>query len=289
MEPEVAAAVIALVASVLVAGANIGWTASENRKIRAQADRIAEAQSADAEALEKLKHRLDMEAKEEEWHLEERKALAKELRRYRLPLFDAANDLGHRIKNIRNDSFLSYLASDSERRDVALRSTAFRVARYFAVLEIIYEQIGFLPFEREDEANDVVAVLGKIGSTFASDKYDRDDRPWYRARFMIWREEQRAIGEIARQSSSDADRDALIGFASFTENWDGRIHPWFARFVEDLESGFAVESTRLRLLQSHLSELVRLLDIEGRFKDPKIVPEWIKRAEAESSVEQQTE
>jgi hypothetical protein len=279
MEPAVAAALIALAGSIFVTAANVVWTSRQNKANREEASRLAREQRAGSEALETLKKRLSVEAKEDEWHLEQRKAFAEELRRYRLPLLDAANDLGHRINNIRNDSFLEYLTAGSGRRDVALQSTAFRLAKYFGVLEVIYERVGFLPFEREEESKNVVGILAHIGRTFATDKWDRDGRPWYLARFMIWREEQRAIGEVARQASSDRGSDTFVGFATFAESWDRQASPWFARFIYDLESENADKSERLRRLQVLLSKLVRRLDNEGRFEGPKDVPPWIQLAE----------
>jgi hypothetical protein len=66
-----------------------------------------------------------------------RLAAREQLDRYRAPLLAAADDLGRRINNIRNDNFFAYLANDS-RRELALSSTLFRSAQYFAWVEIVY-------------------------------------------------------------------------------------------------------------------------------------------------------
>ena len=47
----------------------------------------------------------------------------------------------HRIDNIGKGGFLEYLEVGEARRRTALLSTMYRVARYFAVLEILYEEL----------------------------------------------------------------------------------------------------------------------------------------------------
>jgi hypothetical protein len=76
------------------------------------------------------------------------------------------------------------------------------------------------------------------------------------ARFMIWREEQRAMGEIAR----DRDRDSVVGFATFATRATGPDARWFTNFVTDLTAGGSLERERLKLIQGLLARLVRLLD-----------------------------
>jgi hypothetical protein len=97
---------------------------------------------------------------------------------------------------------------------------------------------------------------------------------------MIWREEQRAMGELARDP---ADRDAVVGFATFAARATGPEARWFANFITDLKAGGARESQRLELMQSLLARLVRLLDPDGSYlvendNREKMEPEWMRRA-----------
>jgi hypothetical protein len=67
----------------------------------------AVAQRASGKELEQLKFRLQQEAREEERRAQE----AVQLARFREPLLDAAEDLRHRLHNIRKDGFLAYLGA----------------------------------------------------------------------------------------------------------------------------------------------------------------------------------
>jgi hypothetical protein len=196
--------------------------------------------------------------------------------RYRLPLLEAASDLGHRINNIQHSQFLAYLAGDHPRRDTAVLSTLYRLAKYFGTLELLYRRVSYLRFERDDDTRAVQAVLAQIGRTFASDQYDRDGA-FHTSRFMIWREEQRAMGEVVTRDDS-GETDHCVGFATFAANAKRRDSEWFANFVRDVESGGAASSRRLASVQSSLADLVRLLDEEGRYAEPSAAPEWISKA-----------
>lgn len=66
---------------------------------------------------------------------------------------------------------------------------------------------------------------------------------------MIWREKQRAMGELAL----DRDRDAVVGFVTFAARATGGDAKWIAKFIADLKSGSAPGSQRFALIQSLLS------------------------------------
>jgi hypothetical protein len=96
---------------------------------------------------------------------------------------------------------------------------------------------------------------------------------------MIWREEQRAMGELAR----DRDRDALVGFATFAARATGPAAVWIDSFTADLKAGCARKSQRLELIQSLLARLVRLLDQDRAYLveeeyGMKQEPQWMQRA-----------
>jgi hypothetical protein len=161
MEAALVVALISSGSSLAVAAGTALWTSRQQN------------------SLELLKRRLDRENKEKERRLDTRAQLA----RYRVPLIDAASDLGHRIDNVRHGQFLAYLEGDHPRRDAALLSTVYRLARYFGTLEILYERVNYLKFERDEDTRAVAAALADIGRTFAGDRYDRAG-PFYTSRLM---------------------------------------------------------------------------------------------------------
>ncbi len=135
METEVVVALVSLLASLAVAVTTAVWTAKENAKSRKVQQDLSEAQSKSAKELVTLDHELRRQTREEERRNEE----AVQLARFREPLLDAADQLRDRLENIRTKSFLVYLGSS--RKDTAIATTLFRLARYFGVLEMLYAQV----------------------------------------------------------------------------------------------------------------------------------------------------
>lgn len=222
--------------------------------------------------LEHLRHRLKLEEKDEE----RRFSAGEELRRLRDPLLEAANDLGHRVHNIRAEDFLDYLDVGSGRRDLAIQSTLYRLAKYFRTVEALYEGGNPLRFERARDTRAVAGTLADIGRTCASDKYDRTNG-FASSRFMIWREEQRAMGDSVR-ISGDADA-VYAGFTEFVTRLEQGADKWFAKMVDDLENGDVKGSRRFALLQGHLATLVRGLDQEHRYaRGDEHEPDWLRNS-----------
>jgi hypothetical protein len=118
----------------------------------------------------------------------------------------------------------------------------------------------------------VARSLADIGKTFANDRFDRSDGI---SRFMIWREEQRAIGEVSTHRDDDGEYRS-VGFATFAENYAAGDRKWFANFVSDLETADAAKSKRLARVQGLLAGLVRQLDENARYSDEP--PKWMRRA-----------
>lgn len=129
----------------------------------------------------------------------ERQLAAREkLDRFREPLLSAADDLGSRINNIRHDHFLLYLEVP-ERKQTALLGTLFRFAQFFGWTEILYGAGGALRFEQDESTKAVADALREVGRTLAVDRLDRTvPMDFTTTTLMIWREEQRAIGELIR-------------------------------------------------------------------------------------------
>ena len=78
-------------------------------------------------------------------------------------------------------------------------------------------------------------------------------------RLMMWREEQRAIGELMRVNS---DPPRCLSFDSFARQYDEHFSPWFATFAAQLDPASTPSSERLAELQRLLAGLVRELDVD---------------------------
>lgn len=192
--------------------------------------------------------------------LEERKAADKvELDLIREPLINAALDLADRIDNMRRRRFLgTYLTGRVDHRsEIARTSTLYRFAKYWCIVQRLYDNVTLHRLLQEDGLGPVGDMLSEIAHTFASDRYDD-------GRFMVWRDEQRAIAEKMR---TDETAEGCIGYATFAERYDDTFAQWFASFDQDLASfdqdlneETAIKSGRLQTLQQNLAALVHRLD-----------------------------
>jgi hypothetical protein len=190
---------------------------------------------------------------------ERRLAAREKLDRDREPLLTAADALGSRINNIRRDGFLSYL-DVPERQRTAMLGTLFRFAQLFGWTEILYGTFDRLRFEQDASTKAVADALRDIGRLLAVDRVDRTDPvDPTTTRLMIWREEQRAIGELMRV---DSDPPRCLSFDSFARQYDERFSPWFAAFAAQLDPVSTPPSERLAELQRLLAGLVRELDVD---------------------------
>jgi hypothetical protein len=227
MSTTVLVALIASLCSMLVAVGNLYWTTRQNTK-------------------------------------ERREAAQAELDRYREPLLSAADEIGNRIDVIRNEYFFIYL--DTDRHEHAILSTLYRFAQYFAWTEILYGHSGHLRLAASKRTATVSETLARIASTLADDRYDRTDRrDCTTSQLGIWREEQRAIGELMRGCNTVPE---CIGYSAFVDIYQDRYAKWFAAFASQLEFAFrprpaakANGSDRLDQLQGLLAKLLVELDV----------------------------
>ncbi|MFL6161487.1 MAG: hypothetical protein ACJ74U_04590 [Jatrophihabitantaceae bacterium] len=220
MGDAVIAAVVAGIVSVLVTIGKITWDARQAK----EKQRLA------------ARDRLDM---------------------YRAPLLAAVDDLGRRLNNIRNDGFLAYFNVD-DRRSAALLSTLFRFAQYLGWLEVIYGYADRLRFESDEATSAVTEMLGDVGWILAADEFDRThEDDFTTSQLMLWREEQRAIGELMRQSDHEP---RCIGYNSFVDSYESRFSRWFTNFASQLET--ASKGNRLAELHRVLAKLICELDAD---------------------------
>jgi len=210
----------------------------------------------------------------------QRQAAARDkLDTYRAPMLAAVDDLGRRINNIRHDNFLSYLSVE-DRSDEAVLSTLFRFAQYLGWTEIVHGYADRLRFEDNEATNEVADSIGDIAWILSADRFDRTDEADFRtSQLMLWREEQRAIGELMRSTDGTP-----LGFNSFSEKYDTEkcgsgFAKWFCSFAAQLRNESAPRTDRLTELQQVLAWLAQQLDADHvlvkREDNGKVVePRW---------------
>ena len=180
------------------------------------------------------------------------------LQAYREPILAASYELQARLHNILCNQFIeTYILDDTvDRRESAIQSTLYVFGQYFAWREIIRREVQYLRFSRDQTTREISRLFRDIGEAFLADGYG--------SQLMIWRVEQRGIGE--RMIEVTNGRMACVGYASFLEQapsmseWLGPIE----RNLEVLDDG---GRSRLRDIQHLLLDLVTRLD-EGQTRYP---------------------
>ncbi|NSX35555.1 hypothetical protein HTS88_03925 [Pseudarthrobacter oxydans] len=212
-----------------------------------------------------LKDHLDAESR----HQERKLSARAELDNIREPLLTAAEDLQHRIWNIRKNHFLDYLQiADSHRREVALFGTLHRFATYWALQELLYSRTNILRFESDPDTKNVAELVGKIAQICASDSTAGLD-------LIFWREEQRAVAELMFDMRSASPVPPIMGFATFRNRYDEDTRRevaedlafWLGSFAKDLQTTGVNENRRLKELDEGLTGLIKALR-QGRADCP---------------------
>jgi len=121
--------------------------------------------------------------------LQARHDAKKALDNYREPLLAAAYELQARLYNILQLKFVErYISDDTAgKRTPAIESTLYVFAQFFGWREIIRREVQYLRFSRDRHTREIGRLLQETGETLLSDKYG--------SQFMIWRVEQRGLGE----------------------------------------------------------------------------------------------
>jgi hypothetical protein len=174
---------------------------------------------------------------------------------YREPLVDACYELQARLYNILSLPFVDrYLKNNKQdKHDAAIHSTLYVFAQFFGSRELIRGEIQYLRFSRHQRTRRVSQLLWDIGEEFLADSYG--------PQFMIWRVEQRGLGE--RMISSVNGRVTCLGYAAFIEQRD-KMDEWLKPLEHDLENLDDGGRRRLTKIQHLLLELVRELDDKGK-------------------------
>jgi hypothetical protein len=173
------------------------------------------------------------------------------LETHREPLLAAAYELQSRLHNILCDNFVAlyFVGNRAGKRDAALESTLYVFAQFFGWREIIRREVQFLRFATSEETREVGRLLQDIGETFLTDEFG--------PQFMIWRVEQRGLGE--RMITAMNGKPTCMGYASFVEQRD-KMKEWLDPLERDLMDIGEEGRRRLTRLQHLLLELVRKLD-----------------------------
>jgi hypothetical protein len=208
---------------------------------------VAVRQSRADERLTHVKHELDLELARQAALLERELRAEDVLKRYREPLAAAAFDLQSRLYNILSMSFLAKFG-EHERGEEALRTTLFRLAQYFGWTEILRRDIQFLSFPEDDDTRRVAQLQSEVAKAFLDDGYGEA--------LMIWKDEQRALGEL--MIVEEHGNVLCMGYAAFSERCAKLFSPWLERLRTEL--GDETAAPRLRDVQHLLCDLVETLD-----------------------------
>ncbi len=183
--------------------------------------------------------------------LQARHDARKTLDTYREPLLAASYELQARLYNILQLKFIEkYISDDTAgKRNPAIESTLYVFAQFLGWREIIRREVQYLRFSRDRQTREIGRLLQDIGETFLSDQYG--------SQFMIWRVEQRGLGE--RMIVSAGNKMTCLGYASFIEHRP-TMQEWLRPLENDLGNIRDGGRERLTELQHLLLELVRQLD-----------------------------
>jgi len=214
----------------------------------------------------------------EKWRT--RHALEAAQRKYRDPIVLSALELFHRLAEVLREYPTDFLAShllgeqetttersairDRYFRQYKLQSSVFRLCAFLGWLELYRQELVFLESGRgrpnrlvEDSIRNIRADLADGTLNGSQDWYEWTDA-------LIYREEQRAIGEVMITDGSGAR--VVLGYAQFSrlykDDADGGT-PWIATarsFFLDPEPPRDFRLERMRRLVAHLVDLVESLD-----------------------------
>jgi hypothetical protein len=223
----------------------------------------------------------------------ERRSLTSIYRRYRDPLFVAAVEFANRLHEVTGDYGASYLRSELITVDAPaqqtnsvddmyfqkykLVSTICRLSAFLGWLELYRQELVFLDAQRNSRTRNLEWSLDSIRSDLADGQLNTA-KNWMEWRdVLIFREEQRAIGEAMLETQDGVRR--VIGYAKFCEEWRGtsfrgqwiRTGAAFLLDPDDERDDF--RQVRIRRLVIHLTEFADLLH-----KD-RVSP-WLLKASA---------
>ncbi len=154
-------------------------------------------------------------------------------------------------------------SGDPYYRRYKFQSTVYRICAFFGWLELYRQEIVFLNSGRAKHTKRLGELVDAIRADFADGHINRKWRDGVDG--LIFREEQRAIGEM--MIAQKGDKRLVIGYGQFSAGLEqtlGDTGNWFGgaiRFIDQIgrtEDDF--RPTRIKLLFIHLIDLVDALD-----------------------------
>lgn len=159
------------------------------------------------------------------------KSLASVYRRYRDPLLLATHELVNRIEEVLDNASGEFLdpallnarperlmvnsADDLYYRRYKLLSTVYRLCAWLGWLELYRRDITFLDSGHHKTNREFESLLRSMRSALA-DGHLNEARDWGKWHdWLLFREEQRAIGEVM----IDPERDVVIGYGTFCDRF----------------------------------------------------------------------
>ncbi|KAK5626754.1 hypothetical protein RRF57_002469 [Xylaria bambusicola] len=176
----------------------------------------------------------------------------------------------------KDEGIEEYTSLDNMRKDLVVFYTLFTIDQYFSWTYILRRQIQFLRFSTERHNKKLSDILWAIEGVFRTDRYGGPDGD----RFMIWRGQQMAIGEIMTITEGDDEKELYcMGYSEFYSKFqrsDGKMFKmWFDPVIADIkwltELGPSSHMVVPRLihLRHLLMDLMDFLDPEGSIKRRK--------------------
>lgn len=156
------------------------------------------------------------------------------------------------------------MSADPQEQQYARASTLYRMGDFFGWTEILRRDLQFLDLGDDDSTRELAARLAEVSFMFS------DTTLRYQAGlFHLFRDEQRAIGELMLEpAADDLRRYQCMGFATFTARLrkDPEFTQWFQRLSDEtstLASPHLGQLGRLIGIQHALIELIMFLDPNG--------------------------
>lgn len=184
------------------------------------------------------------------------------LDKYREFICVSAYELQGRIHNIIVRELFSYANSSNESYSNNVRYyTMFLVSQFFAWKEILRKEMHYLDFCKGKEEILILEDLESLETSFASDLIEDEV-------FMIFRGEQRAIGECMIVYNKEILTYECIGYSKFIELLENeKSEKWFTILTENIDRALLqyeehneFYSKRLFEIHNKLIDLLNTLD-----------------------------
>lgn len=218
------------------------------------------------------------------WYFEDirdKKALDRVYKKYKDPIILSSIELSSRIIEILNTYPTAYLnrdvlnstpsslrkntLDDEHFKKYKFISTLYRLCSFFGWLELYRQEITFLSSSNDKVNRDLEKCLLALRSVFADGHLNSSDDWLQWTDFLIFREEQRGIGE--RMIVNNDGTKSVMGYIRFKELVQGYIdsnqNDWIGAaidFLTDFKLNKDFRKERLCYLLFHFKNLLKTID-----------------------------